>query len=118
MLIMSFAHTADALVAGRKTVTRRCWKESHAAKFTPGTLVAAWDHLPHRGGKKIAVLRIVSVRLSDVLGVGTVEAMREGFADAAEFFMAWRKAHGGRARCLRGKCYRVEFELVEVHDGC
>jgi hypothetical protein len=56
--IISFTRTADALLNGRKTVTRRKWKDSHAQRFKKGDLIAAYDQQPRIKGKKIATLRI------------------------------------------------------------
>lgn len=37
-MILSFSHTTDAFLAGRKTVTRRRWSDRHAAIW-----LRAWD---------------------------------------------------------------------------
>jgi len=57
-MIISFARTTPALLAGAKTVTRRDWKASHAAHFKAGTFVDAWDRSPRNGGKKVADIYI------------------------------------------------------------
>jgi len=125
MLIMSFSHTAEAVIGGWKTVTRRCWKASHAAKFTPGTLVQAWDHLPHRQfagspnrkPRRIATLRIVSVRRERIDAVTDDDVAREGFPgkDAKWFIERFRKIVGDKDGSPT-HCYRVEFEIVEVRS--
>lgn len=53
-MIISFAHTTPALLAGAKTVSRRNWAAGHAAKFRAGQTVDAWSASPHHGGKKVA----------------------------------------------------------------
>lgn len=58
MLIISFAHTTKALLAGKKTVTRRFWDDRHAAKFRKGMAVQAWDRSPRAGGKCVAVIEL------------------------------------------------------------
>lgn len=58
MRIISFAETTDALLAGRKTVTRREWVESWARKFHAGDLVAAYDRSPRARGKHVATIRL------------------------------------------------------------
>lgn len=60
-MIISFAHTTKALLAGEKTCTRRNWAEKHAAKFKAGMLVDAWNTTPRnvRGNPhKVAVIRL------------------------------------------------------------
>ena len=59
MRIISFAKTTPALLAGRKTVTRREWKDSYAESFHEGELLQAWDRLPRTGkGKRIGTIRL------------------------------------------------------------
>ncbi len=57
-MIISFAWTTDALVAGRKTCTRRHWDPEYAARFRAGTVHDAYDRLPRVGGKKIGRIRL------------------------------------------------------------
>jgi len=58
MKIISFAWTTEALLAGKKTVTRRDWNDKYAASFRNGDIVAAWDQNPRYGGKKIAEIKL------------------------------------------------------------
>ena len=58
MLIISFAKTTPALLAGIKTVTRRFWTAGHAAKFRKGMKVQAWDKSPRYHGKQVGVIRL------------------------------------------------------------
>ena len=59
MKIISFAWTTDALLAGKKTVTRRDWNDKYAASFKKGDIVAAWDKCPRcKGAKKIGEVRL------------------------------------------------------------
>ena len=60
MNIISFSWTTPALLAGRKTVTRRDWIESHARKFKAGYLVAGYDLSPRIHGKKVAIIRLTA----------------------------------------------------------
>jgi len=57
-VIVSFQKTVEAIQDGTKTVTRRFWQGSHAAKFKPGMIVDAWTAGPHRGGEFIRKIRI------------------------------------------------------------
>jgi uncharacterized protein YqfB (UPF0267 family) len=118
-VIVSFAHTTGALLAGEKTMTRRDWKPEHAARFKAGMLIDAWDRSPRVGrgkARKVATIRVTRdayQQMSDALNV--VDYRREGFA--------WMSKHGldevvlailrdwqqVRPRML----WVVEFELVE-----
>lgn len=59
---ISFAWTTPALLALKKSVTRRCWSDFYAARFKPGDVCKAWSASPHRGGKHIADIEIVDLR--------------------------------------------------------
>lgn len=59
MKIISFAWTTPALLARRKTVTRREWTEAYAHQFQAGDLVAAYDKNPRNGGKQVATIRLL-----------------------------------------------------------
>jgi hypothetical protein len=72
MKIISFARTTAALVAGRKSVTRREWKDAYfqafkklldeaIAKGEKGLRVQAWSASPHRHGKKVGEILITSL---------------------------------------------------------
>ena len=111
-MIISFAWTTTALLDGRKTVTRREWSDGHAAKFKPCDLVDAWDKSPRFKGKKVAVIRIVSIHR---LQLGLMLRNRMYGADEL-------KREGGRWNTIEEFCalftidnpYRVEFEIVSV----
>ena len=63
-MIISFAHTTPALLAGRKTVTRRAdWKPATFKRWRnawdAGKHVHdAYDRLPRVGGRKVGTLRL------------------------------------------------------------
>lgn len=62
-MIISFAKTTDALLAGQKTVTRRDWSDKHAAKFKAGMLVDAWNYGPRvvtKNPHKVATIRLTA----------------------------------------------------------
>lgn len=112
-MIISFAWTTQALLDGRKTVTRREWSDGHAAKFKPGDLVDAWDKTPRcKGSKKVAVIRIVSIErsplslMTDDIDWGFEELKREGgmWQWVTEFCNLFAIPNP----------YRVEFELVSL----
>ena len=115
-MIISFAWTTPALLAGAKTVTRRDWKPEHAAKFHAGMLVEAYDRSPRAHGRKVATIRLTSAprrEWSSHLSEADYEA--EGFV--------WLRAHGqwetvdlvmAGWRGDRRLLWVVEFALVEV----
>ncbi len=108
--IISFAWTTDALLTGRKRVTRRRWKDSYARRFKAGDLVEAYDRLPRFGGKRVATIRL------------TCDPYKERLADMPPEDL---EAEGGLwkskedfVRALGGDpdetVWVVRFELVEV----
>jgi hypothetical protein len=56
--VISFGWTAPALLARRKSVTRREWEEGYARNFHAGDIVRAYDHSPRAAGKQIATIRL------------------------------------------------------------
>ena len=60
MQYISFAWTTPALLAGRKTVTRREWKDRHASRFHKGDLVTAYDKNPRFGGRPVATIQLTA----------------------------------------------------------
>lgn len=113
-MIISFAKTTGALLAGKKTVTRRDWPDSHAVKFKPGAVAIAYDKQPMYGGAAVARIKIVSIRresLNELLAdesYARAELAREGglWRDLEEFLALFSKAK-------HGDPYRIEFRLVE-----
>lgn len=81
MKIISFAWTTPALLAGRKTVTRREWKDRHAVTFRKGDLIAAYNRLPRVGGHQVATLRLTRDAYKESTALAPpVDFEREGFA--------------------------------------
>ncbi len=82
MKIISFGETTPALLARRKTVTRRKWKAEYATRFHRGELCSAYDTAPFNHGKQVAVIRLTAPPILEETGpslpVGDWEA--EGFA--------------------------------------
>ena len=76
-MLISFAWTTEALLEGRKTCTRRRWKERYFQQWVrawrEGRLIHdAWDKLPRAHGKKVARIRL------------TCEPYREALKDMPE----------------------------------
>jgi len=109
MRIVSFAWTAQALLDDLKTITRRNWKD---CRLVPGELVQAWDKLPHRGGKQIALIQIVSVRREQLKEITEEEVIKEGglWENREAFIEAWLKAYPGSSE--DDLIWRIEFALV------
>jgi hypothetical protein len=130
-VIISFAWTTPALLAGAKTMTRRTWTDEHAAKFHSGDLVDAWNQTPRvnsarRGiaiARKVATIRITrDPYLQDSREVRDEDYRREGFDwlvangtpqerdRALKIWREWLDVHPRYSNLL----HVVEFELVEV----
>jgi len=109
MRILSFGWTSNRLLSGRKTVTRRMWKKPWVKE---GDLVQAWSKGPHRGGRKLGLLRITKVSTEYWTPTSRLtehEAMLEGFDGWAEFE---HYIQDDRSKCLLGNITRIEFEAV------
>lgn len=121
-MIISFAKTTGALLAGEKTVTRRDWSDKHAAKFKAGMLVDAWNYGPRVVSKNPH--KIATIRLTDSPTLESSSAF--AFASAPEWFAEgfdWLTANGFGAEVqaivddwCRNKrdLYVVRFEVVGV----
>jgi len=118
MKIMSFAWTSPALLAGRKSRTRRSWDDEYAARFKTGDMVQAWDKSPRFKGKRIAIIQILGVRKEDIFRMPAEDYEREGFAYFAEqgmrirgqvpqeAFAEWQRAGGDY--------YVVDFQIMSI----
>ncbi len=66
-MIISFAWTIEALLTGKKTVTRRNWNDNYAKKFHLDDLVDAYNKSPRHGGVKVAVIKITKEPYKQIL---------------------------------------------------
>lgn len=118
MKIISFAWVTPALLAGRKTVTRREWKDRHALRFHKGDLVAAYDRQPRHGGHQVGVLRLTAEPVKESTKLAPSEDYEaEGFAYMEEHGL---KVDGWPARAVWRSWklwpelrWTIRFELVE-----
>ena len=123
MKIVSFARTTAALKARQKTVTRREWKDSHASRFSPGELVAAWSAAPYRGGKPVGIIRVKSVTREPTCLIPDEDWKAEGFdymtrrginvgpeLSCSQLWEQWRKDKTKQTYVLR-------FEVVKIFRG-
>lgn len=127
-MIISFAHTTPALLAGAKTLTRRTWTAGHAARFRAGMLVDAWDQVPRvRGARKVGVIRITrDPWIQNSRYLSEEDYIREGFAwlDAHRHDSSWLTDLAGISwrqsfetwRALAEDYWVIEFELVACAD--
>jgi hypothetical protein len=122
-MIVSFAWTTPALLAGAKTCTRRQWSPSHARKIQDGQLVDAWDRLPRvKGARKVATIRITAApELQSTAQIPDSDWQAEGFDwltrfgtdDDARIAHAIWDAWRAKAQIL----YVVRFELERLVDA-
>jgi hypothetical protein len=118
MMIISFAWTTSAFLAGRKTRTRRDWLEDYAKRFHVGDLVQAWDRVPRvRDAKRVGTIRITGIKKEPISAMPDEDFEKEGFAymeeqgikmwgmNARESFENWRSKER--------EYYVVDFEKVE-----
>ena len=84
MKIISFAYTTPALVARRKTVTRRDWYDQYAQRWKPFDQFQAYDRSPRYGGQAVAICEVLSVCKEPMRAMPDDDFEEEGFAYLAE----------------------------------
>ena len=126
MRLISFAFTTPALLAGRKTVTRRLWKDTWAAGFKAGDLVAAYDRNPRNGGHQVATIRLTADPVKERTGtMPDSDYDAEGFAwlqgmrSATDHLKnapvgAWSKEAFQEWRDRDELLWVIRFELVQT----
>jgi hypothetical protein len=88
-MIISFAWTTPALLAWQKTVTRREWVPSHAAKFHAGDTVDAYDKSPRAKGQKVGEILIAQDPYLEATGLMPDDDFEgEGFAYLGQHYPA------------------------------
>ena len=121
-MIISFGWTTPALLAGRKTVTRREWDPDYAQRFFEGQLVDAWNTSPRnvRGcPRKIATIRLTKKPyLEPAREAPDEDYEAEGFAYFDEID---RKVNGHTPTAMwrawkqqNPSLWVVRFEVVEL----
>ena len=114
-MIIAFAWTTPALLAGAKTMTRRDWTFGHARKFHADDVVDAWDQTPRvRGASQVATIRLTCDPYRTTAGfLSRDDYVREGFE--------WLAAHGHQPTVERvmanwamhpREVWVVEFQLI------
>lgn len=119
MAFISFAWTTPALIAGRKTVTRREWNDRYACQFRAGQVVDAYNRQPRFRGEKVATIRLTRAPYFE----STADAPDADYAaEGFEYLEELRVAVDGLAPKLLWRAWKlyprdmwvVRFELVEV----
>lgn len=124
-MIISFAYTTPALLAGAKTVTRRDWSDRHAALFDKGppAHVDAYDRSPRIGGRKVAVIDVRSLGREPIAEMPDSDYEAEGFAwlhangvtpPPSSAFPDFSRTTFDAWRASGAVLYVVRFELVRV----
>lgn len=91
-MIVSFAWTAPAFSANRKSVTRRKWRRNYAEHFVPGTVHKAYSKQPRFGGRQIGLFRVISLTFEDIREMPDEDFEHEGFKYMEEQeLMIWKK---------------------------
>jgi len=125
-LIISFAYTTPALLAGRKSVTRREWTVKHGELFRGGLMCQAWDRSPRYGGKHVGDIQLErDASESSLFSMTDDDYEAEGFAYLHEHPEFWRKDGFGDFgrdkfdawRLSGGHVWVVRFRLVRVLKG-
>jgi hypothetical protein len=103
MKIISFALTVPALLAGRKSRTRREWPDRYASMFKAGDHCQAFDRSPRFGGKQIAIIEIIEIKKQHLSEMNAEDYEKEGFKyfednglkiwnkEATQAFNDWRE---------------------------
>ena len=118
--IISFAWITEPLLSGRKTRTRRKWSDKYANRFKVGDVCYAYDRQPRFKGKKVAEIKITSIKKEDISLATKEDYELEGFKymekhglkiwgkEPADAFNEWVEEGG--------EYWVVDFELTKVCD--
>jgi hypothetical protein len=110
---ISFAWTTEALLAGKKTVTRRDWSNDYAKRFPVGSIHNATGKQRRFGGRTIGRVMIKSIRREPLMlmitngNYGRREIEKEGglWESPEQFVYAFRDTRFGDP-------YRIEFVFL------
>jgi hypothetical protein len=116
---ISFAWTTPALLAGKKTVTRRLWDDRFAQRFIwayrNDDPVIAYDKNPRNGGKPVATILLTEEPHKERLGdmpFQDVEAEGGLWLDRADFIAAFLEKN---PVCTEDtQLWVIRFKLIEI----
>lgn len=133
-MIVAFARTTAALIAGEKSVTRREWSGNHHDKVLKkllaaqasgerGLLMDAWSAGPHRKGVRVGKICLLTLSREKTADIPDGDYAAEGFAymdrhginvdkdlSCEQLWRLWRQNPTKITSVLR-------FELVGVEPG-
>ena len=114
---ISFAWTTPAILARRKTCTRRQWGYEYARRWHEGDLAAAYDRQPRYRGKQIETIILTCdpyLETTDLMPDSDYEA--EGFAYLEEQGMLFRgiepRAYWEQWKAAKMPMWVVRFEYA------
>jgi hypothetical protein len=85
---ISFGWTADRLLKGMKTVTRRTWKAKYAQMFInayqQGKLIQAFDKDRRYGGKLIGYLKVSDIYQESIFDMPESDVSAEGYPELSK----------------------------------
>ena len=122
LMIISFAWTTPALLAGHKKRTRRDWTTEYAQKFHKGDQCYAYNRNPRNGGKPVAIIEhMADPYLQSTKKLMPVDYHLEGFMYLATYgddaqkkrvediWVSWRSKPV--------ELWVVDFKLVKLLGG-
>lgn len=117
-MMISFNWTAMALLAGRKSVTRRDWVLKHREHFNEGDVVDAWDYNPRVKGRRIGKIRILSIDYEHMSMMPDSDYEAEGFAFLQEKYGGYATSRQSfeHWRGTDEKMFVVRFEPVQLFE--
>lgn len=126
MRSISFAWTTPAVIARRKTVTRRAWTERYARSIHAGDELVAWNKQPRfAGARRIGIVRVTAdPTFESTRDAPDSDFDAEGFSYLQTALPGWTvdglapKALWRAWRLSPRDLWVVRFELVElfVHE--
>lgn len=117
---MIFAKTADKVLAGEKTQTRRPVKDGEFFNgievYSPTGILKwrVWNTYavqPGRTAKSVGRIEITNIRIERLYRITLADARAEGFSGIDEFIRVWQEIYPKGS--LLDSVYVLEFELVK-----
>jgi len=118
---MIFAKTADKVLAGEKTQTRRpvklgesfngieVYSESGTLKWRVWNTYAVQ---PGRTAKSVGRIQLTNIRIERIYQITNADARAEGFSGRDEFARVWKELYP-KDGSFFDRVYVLEFELVK-----